>query len=71
MRARDKIQKALAQIMRPDEARACAVWKGYDAAIGCPGWHYAPFGCTAQYLGSSVDEALETIEAIADSRDNA
>lgn len=66
MAAREKILKALEQIMRPDEARACRIWKGYDT-----GWHYAPFGCTAQYLGSSVDEALETIEAIADSRDNA
>ena len=77
MKAEDKIRKALEQIMRPDEANACAIWKSYSAAhlstgwqhLG-NGWHYAAFGSTAQYLGASVGEALETIEALADS-DNA
>jgi len=71
MTAREKIRKALEQIMRSDEANACAIWKGYDIATGCSGWHIVPFGSTAQYLGSSLSKALETIAAIADSRDNA
>jgi len=69
MNAKQKIQEALKSIMDDGEARACQIFKGYEASTGRSGWHYIPFGGTARYLGHSLNEALDIIEADADSRE--
>ena len=71
MNAKGKIQKALKSIMSEDEANACQVYKGfdYDGVRQANGWFYRPFGENPMYLGKSESEALDTIEAIADSRE--
>ena len=71
MNAKGKIQEALKSIMSDGEANACNVYKGYDydGVRQASGWFYRPFNGTPVYLGKSVNEALDTIEAIADSRE--
>ena len=70
MRAQDKISNALHTIMDEGDANACQVYKGtdYDGAMQSTGWWYRPFNQQPVYLGTSVTEALDTIEQIADSR---
>lgn len=62
MNAKEQIKTALSEIMPVSVANACHVFKGYDVGTGRTGWHYIPFGSVAQYLGKSLDEALEVIE---------
>ena len=71
MNAKGKIQKTLRSIMSDGEANACYVYKGfdYDGVRQASGWFYRPFNGQPVYLGQSLSEALDTIEAIADSRE--
>ena len=71
MNAKGKIQKTLRSIMSDGEANACHVYKGfdYDGVRQASGWFYRPFNGTPVYLGKNESEALDTIEAIASSRE--
>ena len=63
------IRKALHRIMSPGEANACNIFKGYAMSTGESGYHYVPFNSTAVYLGKNLSQALETIDQIADERE--
>jgi len=71
MNAKQRIQEALKSIMSEGEANACRVFKGYaySGATENTGWHYQPFNGQPVHLGTSLDEALETIGQIAEARD--
>jgi len=68
--AEDKIRKGLETFMPAGEASACQVYKGwdYDGVRQSYGWWYRPFNRQAVYLGANVDGALDTIDAIRDSK---
>jgi len=70
MNAQSKIREALKTIMDDGEANACRIEKAYlyDGATMRNGWHYTRFNSTPTYLGSSLGEALETIEQIKEER---
>ncbi len=59
-----KIRKALLKIMPDGDANACRIYKGYGAEG--EGWYVERFGEHGRNYGSSVAEALEEIQQIAD-----
>ena len=71
MSAKSRIKDALETIMTAGEAQACKIYKGndYDGQIQAYGWWYKPFNRSPGYLGTSVPEALDTIEDIESSRE--
>ena len=71
MNVQERIKEALNQIMDEGEANACRVYKcwDYDRAVQAYGWYYKLFNGQSMYLGKNVNEALETIEDIASSRE--
>jgi hypothetical protein len=68
---RKAIRESLKKIMSDGEANACSIWKGYDNGTGRTGWHIVKFGETATYYGKSVEEVIEAIDDIYDSRESA
>lgn len=68
MNATERINQALKSIMPDSEANACRIWKGYDVGTGETGWHYQKFGQTATFVGANLNEALATIDDIAQER---
>ena len=71
MNAKETIRESLKKIMNDGDANACAIWKGYDNGTGRIGWHVVKFGETATYYGKSVEEVIEVIDDIYDSRESA
>ncbi len=64
MRAKDKIEKAL----QDNNMRMGHIWKGYDVSSGHQyGWYRSGVGQT-WFLGRSVAEAVDEIEAQAEAR---
>jgi hypothetical protein len=63
MNAEQKIRMELKNQFGEGRGNACQVWKGYDVGTNRTGWHYVPFGETARYLGKSVSEAIEKLQA--------
>ena len=64
MTAISKIKKALENIMDIQDANACRVYKGMG--WNGYGWYYEPFGRNAEYLGGSLNDALEILNSDAD-----
>lgn len=57
--------------MDAGDAQACQIYKGndFDGVRQAYGWWYKPFNRTPVYLGTSVEEALATIEDIASTQE--
>lgn len=62
MNAEQTIREALKTIMPEGEANACRIWKGYDVATGCTGWHITKFGHFADFYGENLADVLFTID---------
>jgi hypothetical protein len=71
MNAAQKIAKMFKSIYPDGEVNASRIWKAYDVGTGKNGWHYQPFGETAQYVGRDLNEVQEYVEDIEASRESA
>lgn len=71
MNAGQKVAKMLKDVYPDGEVNAAQIWKGYDVGTGRIGWHYQPFGETAQYVGRNLNEVQEYVEDIEASRESA
>lgn len=71
MNAAQKIAKMFKSIYPDGEVNAAQIWKAYDVGTGQNGWHYRPFGETAQYVGRNLNEVQEYVEDIEASRESA
>jgi hypothetical protein len=70
MNAGQKVVKMLKEVYEDGEVNAAQVRKGYDVGTGRSGWHYQPFGETAQYMGKNLAEVQEYVEDIEASRES-
>lgn len=71
MNAGQKVVKMLKEVYPEGDVNAAQIWKGYDVGTGRSGWHYRPFGETAQYVGRDLNEVQEYVEDIEASRQQA
>jgi len=63
MNAEAKIRKALEAVMDNGDINAAHLFKGFAVDNGMTGWQLRRFGRSDHiFLGSSVQEALETTE---------
>lgn len=65
MNAMTKIKNMLKEVYEDGVVNAMEVFKGYAVDTGLNGWHYRHFGRSEHiFLGSSVDEARETVDEL-------
>jgi hypothetical protein len=65
-----KIREMLKEIYPDGEVNAMRIDKGYDASTGRTGWHAQEFGRSdAVYMGKSVAEVEEFVDAVKSSRE--
>jgi hypothetical protein len=69
--ASEMVAALLKTIYPEGEVNAMRIWKGYDVSTGRTGWHIQEFGRSdCQYIGGSVSEVEEYVDAVADCREN-
>jgi hypothetical protein len=66
MNAAQKIRQSLYEVMDEGKANACRIYKGQG--FEGHGWYVERFGSTPTFYGSSVAEAISTVEDIAAER---
>ena len=64
MTGKERITKALEQVWAKGRVTASNIYRGfnYDGAIEATGWWVVPFNEQAIFLGTSIAEALDTID---------
>jgi hypothetical protein len=67
MKVHEKIKKSLAYYYGTEYANSVVIFKGYYPTTLKYGWHYVPFNSSqAIYLGSNLNDALDTIDFMAE-----
>ena len=70
--AGQQVELLLKSVYADGEVNAARIWKGFDVSTGRTGWHLQWFGRNeVQYLGNSISEVAEYVDATASSREDA
>lgn len=70
--AMQKIREMLKEIYPDGEVNAMQIAKGWNVSTGRTGWHATEFGRSdAMYMGKSLKEVAEFIDAVKSGREDA